>query len=76
MYVLACTPMAISANSVISSSGALFSRQGRSTTRYGSTGQESGAALATVVGVLIEVPVMLMLVRICLRTDKWFTRAR
>jgi len=37
-------------------------------------GLSSGAALATVVGVLIEVPVMLMLVRICLRTQKWFTK--
>ena len=35
-------------------------------------GLSSGAALATVVGVLIEVPVMLMLVRICLRTNNWF----
>jgi len=35
-------------------------------------GLSSGAALATVVGVLIEVPVMLMLVKICLRTKKWF----
>ena len=35
-------------------------------------GLSSGAALATVVGVLIEVPVMLMLVRICLRTRHWF----
>ena len=35
-------------------------------------GLSSGAALATVVGVLIEVPVMLMLVRICLRTGHWF----
>ena len=35
-------------------------------------GLASGAALATVVGVLIEVPVMLMLVRICLRTRGWF----
>lgn len=35
-------------------------------------GLESGAALATVVGVLIEVPVMLMLVRICLATKHWF----
>jgi ACR3 family arsenite transporter len=35
-------------------------------------GLSSGAALATVVGVLIEVPVMLMLVRICLRTPHWF----
>ena len=36
-------------------------------------GLSSGAALATVVGVLIEVPVMLMLVRICLKTQKWFS---
>ncbi|HSF32841.1 MAG TPA: ACR3 family arsenite efflux transporter [Candidatus Tectomicrobia bacterium] len=35
-------------------------------------GLSSGAALATVVGVLIEVPVMLMLVRICQRTQQWF----
>ena len=35
-------------------------------------GLSSGAALATVVGVLIEVPVMLMLVKICLRTQGWF----
>lgn len=35
-------------------------------------GLSSGAALATVVGVLIEVPVMLMLVKICLRTREWF----
>jgi ACR3 family arsenite transporter len=36
-------------------------------------GLSSGAALATVVGVLIEVPVMLMLVRICLRSQGWFS---
>lgn len=35
-------------------------------------GISSGAALATVVGVLIEVPVMLWLVRICLKTKGWF----
>ena len=35
-------------------------------------GLSSGAALATVVGVLIEVPVMLMLVRLCLKTQNWF----
>jgi ACR3 family arsenite transporter len=35
-------------------------------------GLSSGAALATVVGVLIEVPVMLMLVKICLGTQSWF----
>jgi ACR3 family arsenite transporter len=38
-------------------------------------GLSSGAALATVVGVLIEVPVMLMLVRFCLRTQNSFTHA-
>ena len=38
-------------------------------------GLSSGAALATVVGVLIEVPVMLMLVKICLRTRNWFPAA-
>ena len=38
-------------------------------------GLSSGAALATVVGVLIEVPVMLMLVRFCLRTENYFTHA-
>jgi ACR3 family arsenite transporter len=37
-------------------------------------GLASGAALATVVGVLIEVPVMLMLVKICLKTQHWFAR--
>ena len=37
-------------------------------------GLSSGAALATVVGVLIEVPTMLMLVKICLRTQSWFER--
>ena len=37
-------------------------------------GLSSGAALATVVGVLIEVPVMLMLVKICLKTTRWFDR--
>jgi ACR3 family arsenite transporter len=35
-------------------------------------GLSSGAALATVVGVLIEVPVMLMLVRFCLKTQQFF----
>jgi ACR3 family arsenite transporter len=35
-------------------------------------GLNSGAALATVVGVLVEVPVMLSLVAIINRTDHWF----
>lgn len=35
-------------------------------------GLSSGAALATVVGVLIEVPLMLMLVAICKKTTGWF----
>jgi ACR3 family arsenite transporter len=38
-------------------------------------GLSSGAALATVVGVLIEVPVMLMLVEFCKRTVLWFPQA-
>lgn len=37
-------------------------------------GLRSGAALATVVGVLIEVPLMLMLVKICLRSQHWFAK--
>lgn len=37
-------------------------------------GLNSGAAVATVVGVLIEVPVMLMLVKFCKRTAFWFPR--
>lgn len=35
-------------------------------------GPESGAALATVVGVLIEVPVMLSVCGVCTRTRHWF----
>jgi ACR3 family arsenite transporter len=37
-------------------------------------GFESGAALATVVGVLIEVPVMLLVVRFVTRTRRWYER--
>ncbi len=35
-------------------------------------GAESGAALATVVGVLVEVPVMLSVCAVCNRTRHWF----
>ena len=38
-------------------------------------GFESGAALATVVGVLVEVPVMLSVVSIVLRSRGWYERA-
>ncbi|PHV00572.1 arsenical-resistance protein [Iodobacter sp. BJB302] len=38
-------------------------------------GFNSGAALATVVGVLIEVPVMLLVVNIVNRTKPWYERA-
>lgn len=38
-------------------------------------GFDSGAALATVVGVLIEVPVMLWLVRMVNRSRAWYERA-
>ena len=37
-------------------------------------GFQSGAALATVVGVLVEVPVMLSVVRIVLRSRVWYER--
>jgi ACR3 family arsenite transporter len=37
-------------------------------------GAESGAALATVVGVLVEVPVMLSVCGICNNTRQWFPR--
>jgi ACR3 family arsenite transporter len=35
-------------------------------------GPGSGAALATVVGVLVEVPVMLSVCRFCVATRGWF----
>ena len=35
-------------------------------------GPDSGAALATVVGVLVEVPVMLSVCAVCNRTKQWF----
>src|SRR3989338_344690 len=37
-------------------------------------GLSSGASLAAVVGVLIEVPVMLMLVKVCVKTKGWFNQ--
>ena len=37
-------------------------------------GFESGAALATVVGVLIEVPVMLLVVRVVNQSKGWYER--
>jgi ACR3 family arsenite transporter len=39
-------------------------------------GPESGAALATVVGVLVEVPVMLSVCSVCNRTRHWFPTDR
>ena len=38
-------------------------------------GFQSGAALATVVGVLVEVPVMLLVVRVVNNTRDWYARA-
>ena len=38
-------------------------------------GPGSGAALATVVGVLVEVPVMLSVCHVCLSTRHWFGEA-
>jgi ACR3 family arsenite transporter len=37
-------------------------------------GPESGAALATVVGVLVEVPVMLSVCSLCNKTRHWFNQ--
>jgi ACR3 family arsenite transporter len=45
-------------------------------TAIGLFGFESGAALATVVGVLIEVPVMLSVVFIVNRSQRWYGEAR
>ena len=39
-------------------------------------GFDSGAALATVVGVLIEVPIMLAVVRVVNRTRGWYERVQ
>jgi ACR3 family arsenite transporter len=39
-------------------------------------GPDSGAALATVVGVLVEVPVMLSVCNLCNRTRQWFPSAQ
>lgn len=38
-------------------------------------GTTSGAALATIVGVLVEVPVMLSVCRICVRSRSWYESA-
>ena len=43
-------------------------------TAIGLFGFESGAALATVVGVLVEVPVMLSVVRVTKGTKDWYGR--
>lgn len=43
-------------------------------TAIGLFGFDSGAALATVVGVLVEVPVMLSVVRIVNKTKNWYER--
>ena len=53
--------------SSVLSAAATFEGQRESTVRG-----MGGAALATVVGVLIEVPLMLLLVRFCQRTRQWF----
>lgn len=43
-------------------------------TAVGLFGLDSGAALATVVGVLVEVPVMLSIVKIVNKTEHWYNR--
>ena len=44
-------------------------------TAIGLFGFQSGAALATVVGVLVEVPVMLSVVRVVNNTKKWYDKS-
>lgn len=44
-------------------------------TAIGLFGFDSGAALATVVGVLVEVPVMLSVVHLTMKTKGWYERA-
>ncbi|UMZ72569.1 Arsenical-resistance protein Acr3 [Natranaerofaba carboxydovora] len=39
-------------------------------------GIDSGATLAAVTGMLIEVPIMLILVQLCLKTQDWFPKKR
>lgn len=46
----------------------------RATAAISLFGFHSGAALATVVGVLIEVPVMLLVVRVVNRSKGWYER--
>jgi hypothetical protein len=56
----------------------LYTRSKGQTTRnvVADCSPKSGAALATVVGVLVEVPVMVSVVRIVLKTRGWYQRAR
>lgn len=44
-------------------------------TAVGLFGLNSGAALATVVGALVEVPVMLSIIKIVNKTERWYTRS-
>ncbi|HRH06784.1 MAG TPA: arsenical-resistance protein, partial [Burkholderiaceae bacterium] len=39
-------------------------------------GLNSGAALATVVGVLVEVPIMLLVVNMVNRSKNWYERSQ
>lgn len=45
-------------------------------TAVGLFGLNSGAALAAVVGVLVEVPVMLSIIKIINKTERWYTSSR
>jgi ACR3 family arsenite transporter len=46
------------------------------TTLYGIGGESGGAALATVIGPLLEVPLMLSVVKLGLRTSRYFPRKK
>jgi hypothetical protein len=60
------------ATNQMSKRGFTIQRRERSSIEVTKVGPESGAALATVVGVLIEVPVMLSVCSVCNRTRNWF----
>jgi len=63
-------------NTLIGSSSHFEVAIATATTLYGLTGPMSGAALATVIGPLMEVPLMLSLTKLGLKTRRYFPRNR
>ncbi len=67
-----CSPHCVAGPSALIGAGNFFELA--VATAIALFGFESGAALATVVGVLIEVPVMLVAVRVVNATQRWYER--